>query len=94
MINIDELDMKILEENFSEEEIYKIDSNNVAKIIKYLNENNVYYAKDLFLTSLDLFLLPVEEFIKKFEKLKLKLGDNFIEKLGEDCSLIEIMYED
>ena len=44
-------------------------------------------------TSLDLFLLPVEEFINKFEKLKTRLGTDFVDKLGEDSSLIEIMYE-
>ena len=63
------------------------------KIFRYLQENNVYYAKNLLLSSLDLFLLPVEEFINRFEKLKTILGTDFVDKLGEDSSLIEIMYE-
>lgn len=92
-MNFDELDIKILRENFDEETISKINIDNVSKILKYLNDNMVYYAKDLLLSSLDLFLLPVDEFIKKFEKLKVKLGTNFVEKLGEDTSLIEIMYD-
>lgn len=93
-MNIDELDIKVLEENFDTEMINKIDELNVAKIHKYLLENNVYYAKDLFLSSLDLFLLPSDIFIKKFEKLKQKIGEDYVDKLGEDSSLIEIMYED
>jgi len=64
-----------------------------AENTKYLQENNVYYAKDLLLSSLDLFLLPAEEFINRFEKLKTRLGTDFVDKLGEDSSLIEIMYE-
>ena len=48
--------------------------------------------KYFFLTSLDLFLLPSNEFINKFEKLKDKLGNDYVDKLGEDSSLIEIMY--
>ena len=49
---------------------------------------------DLLTSSLDLFLLPVDTFIKKFEKLKIKLGSDYVEKLASDEGLIEIMYED
>ena len=93
-MNIDELDIKVLKENYDIDEIKNIDINNVSKINKYLEENGVYYSKDLFLSNLDLFLLPCDIFIKKFEMLKQKLGDNFVDKLGEYSSLIELMYED
>ena len=93
-MKFDEIDLKVLQENFDDEIIKNIDALNVAKIFKYLDEKGVYYAKDLFLSSLDLFLLPSEEFINKFEKLKKKIGDNYIDELGENSSLIEIMYED
>ena len=84
-MSLDEVDIKILKENFDENLIKKIDSENVSKIFKYLENNGIYYAKDLFLTSLDLFLYSLDDFIRKFENLK--------NKLGEDSSLIEIMYE-
>ena len=92
-MQLDSLDIKVLRENFSDQEIVKMDALNISKIFRYLQENNVYYAKDLLLSSLDLFLLPVEDFINKFEKLKTRLGTDFVDKLGEDSSLIEIMYE-
>ena len=92
-MQLDSFDIKVLRENFSDEEISKIDALNISKIFRYLQKNNVYYAKDLLLSSLDLFLLPVEDFIRQFEKLKTRLGDDFVEKLGEDSSLIEIMYD-
>ena len=92
-MNLDEIDIKLLKENFDEELIKQIDVNNVSVIFQYLENNGVYYAKDLFLTSLDLFLNTSEEFIKRFEHLKKKLGPDFVDKLGEDSSLIEIMYE-
>ena len=91
-MNFDEIDMKILEENFDKERINQINMDNISEIFKYLNESGIYYLKDLFLTSLDLFLLPSNEFINKFEKLKDKLGNDYVDKLGEDSSLIEIMY--
>ena len=93
-MKFDEIDIKVLKENFDDELINKVNVDNVSNIFKYLNDNGVYYAKDLFLSSLDLFLLPKDEYIKKFEHLKEKLGNDFVDKLGEDCSLIEIMYED
>lgn len=92
-MNLDEIDIKILKENFDENLIKQIDSDNVLKILKYLENNGIYYAKDLFLTSLDLFLYPLDVFIRKFEILKEKIGEDYINKLGEDSSLIEIMYE-
>lgn len=93
-MGLDDLDILILKENFDTETIAKMDAENIYKILKYLNENGVYYAKDLLLSSLDLFLLPVDEFIKQFEKLKNELGSDYVDKLGEDSSLIEIMYKD
>ena len=88
-MNLDKLDLKILKENFDDEMITKIDDENVSKIIVDLEKNGIYYAKDLFLLS----LLPYSEFVNKFEKLKQKLGNNYINKLSEDISLIEIMYD-
>ena len=90
---LDEIDIKILKENFDEELISQIDADNIAKIFNYLNDNGIYYAKDLLLNSLDLFLYPSEIFIKKFEHLKDVLGVDFVDKLGDDSSSIEIMYE-
>ena len=92
-MNLDDIDIKILKENFDEDLIKQIDSDNVLKILKYLENNGIYFAKDLFLTSLDLFLYPLDVFIRKFERLKEKIGEDYINKLGEDSSLIEIMYE-
>ncbi len=52
------------------------------------------YIKDLLLTFLDLFLLPVDDFIEKFEQLKNDLGEDFVEQIGEDMSLMENFYEE
>ena len=91
---LDENDIKILNENFDEETIKQVDYTNVNKIIDYLDKNGIYYYKDLFLSSLDLFLLEYGQFVRKFEKLKDTLGDDYISKLGEDSSQIELMYFD
>ncbi len=93
-MSLDEIDLKILLENFDKETIARLDYNNLKNIMIYLHKNGIYYLKDLLISSFDLFLLPADTFIQQFEKLKIKLGSDYIEKLASDEGLIEIMYED
>ena len=60
----------------------------------YLHKNGIYYLKDLLISSFDLFLLPNTTFTQRFEKLKTKLGSDYIEKLASFEGLIDIIYED
>ena len=59
----DETDIKVLKENFDEETIKQINEDNLIKIYNYLINDGIYFAKDLFISSLDLFLLPSDIFI-------------------------------
>ena len=93
-MQLDNIDIKVLKENFDEEILSQLDEQNISKIYNYLINLGVYYAKDIFISQADLFLLDYDLFVEKFEKLKQKLGENYIDMLGEDCSLIDIMYED
>ena len=59
-MELDNLDIKVLRENFDDDTINKIDMDNISKIIVYLKKNGVYYFKDLFLLFLDLLgFLPL-----------------------------------
>lgn len=91
-MQLDEIDMKILKENFDDDIIKQLDYENVSKIYNYLITNGIYYAKDIFVGQVDLFLMEYDLFVEKFEKLKRELGKNYIELLAEDSSLIDIMY--
>ena len=92
-MQLDRIDLRILNENFDRDIINQLEMENVNKIYNYLIDNGIYYAKDIFISQVDLFLLDYEIFVEKFEKLKERLGNNYIDLLGEDCSLIDIMYE-
>ena len=92
-MQLDSIDIKILKENFDDYIINQLDSNNIAKIYNYLIKEDVYYTKDIFISQADLFLLDYDQFVEKFEKLKDKVGKDYIDKLGDDCSIIDIMYE-
>ena len=91
-MQLDEIDIKILKENFDDDIIKQLDYENVSKIYNYLSTSGIYYAKDIFISQVDLFLLDYDTFVEKFEKLKQKIGDKYIELLAEDSSLIDIMY--
>ena len=88
----DKIDIEELKEKYSKELIEKLDIENVAKIFDYLHKNGIYFAKDIFMNDLPLFLLDEKEFFIKFEKLKNKLGSNYIIKLEENSELLEEMY--
>ena len=90
----DDIDKELLKENYDYNILSKVDSSNASEIYNYLVSNGIYYAKDIFISNLDLFLLEKDDFIKRFERLKKELGSNYVELLGEDCSLIESMYKD
>jgi hypothetical protein len=90
----DDIDIKVLQENFTTETIEKLDKTNAAIIYNYLLAEGIYYAKDIFITNLDLFLLPATIFKEKFKRLEETLGNDYVNKLGDDQSLIDIMYQD
>lgn len=69
----------------------KLDEKNMNAIIEYLN-NNVTITKDILHYYLDLFTIEIEEFIRKFEKLKGLLGDNYAVLLEENISFLERMH--
>ena len=66
---------------------------NVNKIYSYLIDKGIYYAKDMFIEYLELFLMDSEEFINRFDALIKKIGNNYVEAVGEDDSLMEEMYK-
>ena len=92
-MQLNNIDIKKLNENFDSYILNQLDKDNVNKIYSYLIKEGIYYAKDIFISQADLFLLDYYLFVEKFEKLKNKLGNNYIEMLGDDCSLIDIMYD-
>ena len=90
---LDSIDISILKENFDDEILEQLDNENVNKIYNYLIENGIYYAKDIYISQVYLFLLEYDNFVEKFEIIKQKLGENYIDIIGEDAAILESMYE-
>ena len=73
-----------------EKEVFKnLDMDNVNKIIEYLDNENVNYIDELLRDYLDLFLIQIDEFKMKFNKLKKIYGENIVEIIAEDLSILD-----
>lgn len=71
--------------------IRNLDSDNMAKIIYFLESKNIDYVSDIINDYLDIFMFDCEEFIDRFNKLSDKY-DNFIYLLNKDLGILENLY--
>lgn len=78
-----------IEDTFDEGILNNLNEDNLKFIITYLQMNQIYFVEDILIQYLDLFLIEKEQFIKKFEILKLKYSHNFIEILAHNLSILE-----
>ena len=90
-LNRNELDNLL--DMYDEDLINSLDMFNVNKILNYLTDKGVYYARDILDERLELFFLDCDEFIKRFEELIGKIGDNYVDVIGEDSSYLDMMYK-
>ncbi len=84
----DKEDIEQLNETYDEGFLNNIDFNNFTKIYQYLISNGIYFAKDLVLEYLNIFVIDYNEFKNIFEKMKNELGKNYIVKLEDDITIL------
>ena len=89
--HFDEEELKEVYEGYEESVLANLDEKNIQNIINYL-EKNTSITKDILLYYLDLFTIDVNEFIRKFEKLKQLLGENYEILLENKMDYLERMY--
>lgn len=87
----DKDELKEVYEGYEESILENLDEKNIQSIINYL-EKNTTITKDILLYYLDLFTIDVNEFIRKFEKLKQLLGENYEILLENKIDYLERMY--
>jgi len=76
-------------EKFEPEVIKGLDSENVIKIVLFLEEKKINFIEDMLTDYLDLFLIPIEEFVVKYNKLDKIHNHSLKEVLEEDFSILE-----
>lgn len=80
-------------DTFEEEVLLALDDNNVQKIWDYLQKQNIDFVEDIVIQYADLFVLPFEEFVERFERLKDKYFANFVMYLAFHMDILEEMCE-
>lgn len=70
-----------------------IDMKNFDAIVEFLKGKNMDFIDELIIDYLDLFLIPYNEFVKKYNKLEEKYGENLVEKIGNDMNILEEFYQ-
>lgn len=85
--------MSIELEKYSIGILEDLDSDNVKKIVEFLQLNNCDYIDELLNNYLDLFTFDYEEFKTKFNILNKKYNYNLIEEIEYNMDIIEEFFE-
>lgn len=83
------IDINEIYEKYEPEVLQNLNMDNVEKIINFLIGQNVDYIDELFSDYLDLFIIDYNEFVVRFNNLKQKYGENLVELISEDLSILD-----
>ena len=90
---LDEFYKEELLENYDKEVIDSIDVSNGKKVLEILNKYNFYFLEDVILNYIDIFMMDAADVEKGILKLREKLGDDYLIKIGDDLSLLNEIIE-
>lgn len=83
-----------LYDNYEEFFLNDIDEENFIKIYMIFKKYNFYFIQDIILAYLEIFTLDSYEIDEKILKLKEKLGSDFVKKIGNKISYLDLLYDD
>lgn len=86
---LDDFYKEELLENYDKEFIDSLDINNGKKVLEILNKYNFYFIEDIILNYIEIFMMEANKVEEGILKLKDKLGENYLIKIGDDLSLLE-----
>ncbi len=81
--------LDLVYDNYENDYINLIDKNNFQKIYDFLKNNNCYFIEDIILNYLELFVIEEKYISAAFLKLKKIYGNNYIEQIGKNMTLID-----
>ncbi len=93
MIQFTDEEIDEINDTYIEDVVKNINMNEINQIYSYLLENGIYFARDVILEFLPL-CNNAQDFRKRFERLKKKLGNNYVQLLENDYNLLNVIYED
>lgn len=84
--------MKNIIDKYENEVIKSLDVSNMKRIVSFLKKQNCDYIDELLSDYLDLFTIPYNEFVNKFNDIDVKYNFNFIEEVRSNMDLLEEFY--
>ncbi|MCI8778877.1 MAG: hypothetical protein HFI87_06990 [Bacilli bacterium] len=82
-------DIKELYEKYELDVLKNLNDDNILKIVNFLTLEHVDFIDELFSDYLDLFTIDYNEFINRFNNLKQKYGNNLVELISNDLSILD-----
>lgn len=79
--------------NYDTQYLNTLNENNFVKIYNIFKEYNFYFIEDIILNYLEIFSLEYETVLKGIILLKEKLGDNFVNIIGNKINYLDTILE-
>lgn len=86
--------LNIIYSNYAEDYINGLDEEKFIKIYNLFKEYNFYFINDIILNYLEIFEMDADEVEDKLIELKEKLGNNFVQIIGNDTSYLDEFLND
>ena len=86
--------LDIIYSNYDEDYINGLEEENFIKIYNLFKEHNFYFINDIILNYLEIFEMDYDDVEDKLIKLKEKLGNNYIQIIGNDMSYLDKILND
>lgn len=78
---------------YDSEVLAKLNKENMAKIIIFLQKENCDFIEDLLNDYIDLFIIEYDDFIRRYIILNEKYNYEYLELAAEDMNYLEEMYD-
>ena len=78
---------------YDSEVLAKLNKENMAKIIIFLQKENCDFIEDLLNDYIDLFIIEYDDFIRRYIILNEEYNYKYLELAAEDMNYLEEMYD-
>ena len=87
-------EIDIILDKYSNTTLNHLEIGNINKIMDFLYQEKCNYIDDLIDDYLDLFTIPYEIFIDKYNKLNKKYNYEYLKLVSSNMNLLEEFYND
>ena len=87
-------DLDIILEKYSNTTLNNLELDNINEIIDFLYKEKCNYIDDLLDDYLDIFTIPYDIFINRYNKLNQKYNKEYLKLASKDMNLLEELFDE